>query len=367
MKKLIYATLILLLVLSANLLAAYNLQFEVVQNDMTNGGIFDVKVQISSSGETFKMGTSNLVFTYNAAAVSPLPLTITPNASFSGGSYAAMTLTEPSSGRLSVNIVLSSLNAGTLVGSAWMDVATIRFTIVDKTVNAALAWRITTPSACIVYKDDQITPVASGTLKPLDATLPVELSAFSAANINGVVRLSWTTQSEMNSLGFYINRREGNSSSFQRISGLIEGAGTSAAPRHYTFDDERLEIGRTYFYMLEQKDTNGQVSWHGPISVTVESVQLPEAFYVEQNYPNPFNPTTTIEYGLPEAAQVRIRIYNMRGELVRTLVDGMQQAGNLVRVWDGLDNNGSLVPSGVYFCRVQSGYEHKMIKMVFAK
>ncbi len=366
MKKTFYATLILLLVLSANLMAAYNLQFVVVRNDNINTGYYDVKVQIASSIGTMTVGTSNLVFTYNTSALDPQPLTYTAHA-FSGVNYNVMTMTEPFAGRISLNIDLASLNNGTTVGTTWADVATVRFTIIDQTLNSNLQWRTVTPNRTNLFLHDNVTEVSSGTLSPLDTTLPVELSAFSAVNINGVVRLSWTTQSEMNSLGFYVNRRQGTKDDFERISGLIEGAGTSAAPRHYTFDDERLEKGCTYSYMLEQRDINGQVSWHGPISITVESVQLPEAFFVEQNYPNPFNPTTTIEYGLPEAAQVRIQIYNMRGELVRTLVDGMQQAGKLIRVWDGLDDNGSLVPSGVYFCRVQSGYEHRMIKMVFAK
>ena len=366
MKKTIYATLILLLVLSANLMAAYNLQFVVVHNDYINSGYFDVKVQIASSSATMTVGTSNLVFTYNTSAINPQPLNLTTHA-FSGGNYNVMILTEPFAGRLSLNIDLASLNNGTVVGTTWMDVATVRFTIIDQTLNSGLEWRSITPNRTNLFLHDNLTEVPSGALSPLDTTLPVELSAFSAVNVNGVVRLSWTTQSEMNSLGFYVNRREGTTGDFERISGLIEGAGNSAAPRNYLFEDERLEKGRTYSYMLEDKDINGRVSWHGPISVTVESVQLPEAFYVEQNYPNPFNPTTTIEYGLPEAAHVRIQIFNMRGELVRTLVDGMQQAGNLTRLWDGLNDSGSIVPSGVYFCRVQSGFEHRMIKMVFAK
>jgi hypothetical protein len=366
MKKTVIATLLMLLALTASALAAYNLQFVVVRNDMANSGYFDVKVQVASTGTTFNMGTSSLVFTYNTSALTPLPLTVTPH-NFSGTFYNTMTLTEPLTGRLSINIDLALVNMGTLVDVAWLDVATIRFTIINKDVTSGLAWRTISPNPCAVYNHDNLTPVSSGTLSPLDATLPVQLSAFTAANIDGVVRLAWTTQSEVNTLGFYVYRREGTDEEYQMVSTLIKGAGTSTAPQHYTFEDDRLERGRSYSYMLEDRDINGQVTWHGPISVTVESVQLPEAFYVEQNYPNPFNPTTTIEYGLPEAADVRIQIFNMRGELVRTLVDGLQHAGNTSRVWDGLNDRGTVVPSGVYFCRVQAGPEHKMIKMIFAK
>ncbi|HOT97530.1 MAG TPA: FlgD immunoglobulin-like domain containing protein [bacterium] len=366
MKKTLFATLIMLLALAASALAAYDLQFVVVRNDMANNGYLDVKVQIASTGSTFNMGTSSLVFTYNTSAVNPQPLTITPH-SFSGTMYQTMTLTEPFVGRLSLNIDLFVPNMGTLVPMSWTDVATVRFTIINKELKSNLVWRTEAPNYCVVYAHDQATVIGSGTLTPLDATLPVQLSAFTAINTAGVVKLAWTTQSEVNTVGFYVYRREGDTGEFQRISPLIESAGTSAAPRQYGFVDDRLEKGHTYTYLLEDRDVNGLISWHGPITVMIETVQLPEIFYVEQNYPNPFNPTTTIEYGLPEAAEVRIQIFNMRGELVRTLVDGLQQPGNLTRVWDGRNDLGMVVPSGVYFCRVQSGVEHRMIKMIFAK
>ncbi|HNW59706.1 MAG TPA: FlgD immunoglobulin-like domain containing protein [bacterium] len=366
MKKTLYATLIMLLALAASALAAYNLQFVVVQNDMANGGYFDVKVQIASTGSTFNMGSSSLVFTYNTSALNSTPLTVTPH-NFSGTLYQTMTLTEPFAGRLSLNIDLFVPNMGTLVPMSWTDVATVRFTIINKDLKSNLQWRTEAPNYCVIYSHDQATVIPSGTLTPLDATLPVQLSAFTAVNAAGVVKLAWTTQSEVNTVGFYVHRREGDSGEFQRISTLIEGAGTSAAPQQYVFEDDRLEKGHTYAYLLEDRDVNGQVNWHGPVTVTIETVQLPEAFYVEQNYPNPFNPSTTIEFGLPEAAEVRIQIFNMRGELVRTLVDGLQQPGNLTRIWDGRSDRGALVPSGVYLCRVQSGAEHRMIKMIFAK
>ncbi|MCB1048942.1 MAG: T9SS type A sorting domain-containing protein, partial [Calditrichaeota bacterium] len=79
---------------------------------------------------------------------------------------------------------------------------------------------------------------------------------------------------------------------------------------------------------------------------------LPTAFALEGNYPNPFNPSTTIRYALPEAARVTITLYNAAGQRVRTLVEGRQSAGFRQVVWDGRDERGESVSSGVYLYRM---------------
>ncbi len=77
---------------------------------------------------------------------------------------------------------------------------------------------------------------------------------------------------------------------------------------------------------------------------------------MDPNYPNPFNPATTIRYALPEASDVRLTIYNVLGQQVRALVQGHQEAGYYRVTWDGRDDNGRVVSSGVYLYRfVSSG------------
>jgi len=85
-----------------------------------------------------------------------------------------------------------------------------------------------------------------------------------------------------------------------------------------------------------------------------EQGELPAKYALEQNSPNPFNAATTIEYSLPEDADVRITISNMLGETVRTLTDGNQTAGTRQVVWDGLDDDRNPLPSGVYFYSIQA-------------
>ncbi|MFQ6114226.1 MAG: T9SS type A sorting domain-containing protein, partial [bacterium] len=93
-------------------------------------------------------------------------------------------------------------------------------------------------------------------------------------------------------------------------------------------------------------------AWATDVSTTVappHAASLPEQFELCQNYPNPFNPQTTIEYQLPHPGHIILRIFNLLGQEIKTLVDEGQTAGNYSVVWDGKDNFGKGVTSGVYF------------------
>jgi hypothetical protein len=93
----------------------------------------------------------------------------------------------------------------------------------------------------------------------------------------------------------------------------------------------------------------------------------PRAFQLVGAVPNPFNPQTTIKYVLPEAGSVRLRLYDVQGRLVRTLVDGSRAAGaNEVR-WDGRDNTGRSMASGTYFARLEQGSQHSVKSLVLVR
>ena len=101
----------------------------------------------------------------------------------------------------------------------------------------------------------------------------------------------------------------------------------------------------------------------------VESIEptLPKDFALMQNHPNPFNPETDINFQIPEQAHVTLTIYNMRGSEVRTLVNENRQAGTHTVTWDGLDNSGNKVTSGVYIYRIAAGKFAATLKMVMLK
>jgi flagellar hook assembly protein FlgD len=107
------------------------------------------------------------------------------------------------------------------------------------------------------------------------------------------------------------------------------------------------------------------------VTVTVTSGKsetiLPDAFALYQNYPNPFNPQTVIKYALPEDCQVKLTIYNILGQRVRAIVDQFQSAGFQMVIWDGRDDKGNLLASGVYFCKMTAGNYVDVKKMTVLK
>jgi hypothetical protein len=96
-------------------------------------------------------------------------------------------------------------------------------------------------------------------------------------------------------------------------------------------------------------------------------VPIPETFELAQNYPNPFNSTTQISFGLPQASDVRLDIYNLTGQKVGTIIDGHFEAGQYNVTWNGIDNAGQVVSSGVYFYKLNAGAEIKTMKMTLLK
>jgi hypothetical protein len=107
----------------------------------------------------------------------------------------------------------------------------------------------------------------------------------------------------------------------------------------------------------------------GPVATSVESgiTSQPTTFSLSQNYPNPFNPVTRIDYTLPAAADTRLEIYNVRGQLVRTLVNDRLEAGAHFVHWDSNDSYGQPVAPGIYFYRLQAGQQMKVKKMLLLK
>ena len=105
-----------------------------------------------------------------------------------------------------------------------------------------------------------------------------------------------------------------------------------------------------------------------PIGVESESqVPVPEIYKLYQNYPNPFNPRTVIRYQLPKPGKVRVQIYNILGQMVKTLIDEEQSAGYYRAIWDGRNQHGISMASGVYFYRIEAGKFHDVKKMLILK
>jgi len=118
-------------------------------------------------------------------------------------------------------------------------------------------------------------------------------------------------------------------------------------------DNTRADMGAFYF------DPN-YVSIHSELDPI-------DSFVLNQNFPNPFNPSTTIRYGLPEHSMVSIVIYDVGGKVVRTFQPKSKSAGWHEQVWNGVDDTGAVIGTGIYFARLISGYDTQNIKMLFLK
>ncbi len=97
------------------------------------------------------------------------------------------------------------------------------------------------------------------------------------------------------------------------------------------------------------------------------TVVTPDQYALEQNYPNPFNPSTTVRFTLPVAERVSLRVYDVSGRLVRTLIEGAYPAGTAEIMWDGRSDGGAVVASGVYFCTLSWGNFSKTVRMTLLK
>jgi hypothetical protein len=198
--------------------------------------------------------------------------------------------------------------------------------------------------------------------------VPVELVSFSAAVQESQVLLSWITATELNNLGFEIEKQEasieyGELSNNQWIKiGFVEGKGTTTETNYYSFNDADLSPGK-YHYRLKQIDFDGTFAYSDIVTVEVQ----PNSFLLSQNYPNPFNPKTIISFNLPDEGFLSLKIYNIQGELVETLSEEYRQAG-----LNNIEWNASGFTSGVYFYSMNfespSGQKFSEVKkMVLAK
>jgi hypothetical protein len=199
----------------------------------------------------------------------------------------------------------------------------------------------------------------------------IVLSSLTASSHDGVVKIAWTTCTEIYNAGFNIFRSITENAGIHKINKqLIPCRADAIRGASYTFVDDGIIRGITYYYWLEDVDLYGKSTLHGPISVFTgidEETSRPTAFTLEQNYPNPFNPITEIRYSIPVDCHVTLEIYNILGRKVVTLVDDFHEAGRKVALWNGRDNKGATVVSGIYFYTIKAGQYAATRKMVLLK
>jgi hypothetical protein len=194
--------------------------------------------------------------------------------------------------------------------------------------------------------------------------LPVEMTSFTATVQGMTAKLQWRTETEVNNYGFEVERRSVNSDQLSVISwqkiGFVSGAGTSNTPKEYSFTDAKFTAGR-YAYRLKQVDNDGTFKYSQ--SVEVEVGMVPRVFTLSQNYPNPFNPSTTIEFTLADDGMTTLKIFDILGREVVTLVNEELKAG----IQHSVLFDASRFASGLYFYRIETGKNSLVRKLMFLK
>ncbi len=189
----------------------------------------------------------------------------------------------------------------------------------------------------------------------LEVTVPVELTSFSAISEKNDIILSWSTATETNNQGFEIQRR--TNGNFEKI-GYVIGKGTTTEQQNYTFTDKEVMPG-LYSYRLKQVDFDGTIEYSDVVEVDVTT---PMDYFLSQNYPNPFNPATTIKYAMVADGLVSLKVFDVLGNEVSSLVDDFQAAGEYDIVFDA-----SSLSSGVYYYQFKAGDFTSTKKLVLMK
>jgi predicted CXXCH cytochrome family protein len=208
-----------------------------------------------------------------------------------------------------------------------------------------------------VYTSAQMSGYSVDNLAPAAPAITAQSGA-------GLVTLDMSTPTDADFKYFAVYR--------STTPGFTPSGTPLATTADVQYIDGAVTVGQTYYYKVTAYDFSGNESGSSnEANVLATSVGtgngLPTVFALRQNHPNPFNPTTNIQYDVPEAAHVTILVYNSLGMLVTRLVDQQQPAGSYSIQWDGKDQGGNNVASGIYFYKMEAGSFTAMKKMLFIK
>jgi hypothetical protein len=218
------------------------------------------------------------------------------------------------------------------------------------------------------YSSDHLPVIAEYTFQ---SNVPVELVSFNAYVENGDVRLTWTTSTETNNRGFWVEKSqkpaggEVSPEGGSKVKGqkwepitFVKGEGTSTEAHSYSYVDKNVLPGR-YLYRLRQEDFDGSYKYSREVIAFVNFTLI---FSLEQNFPNPFNPTTKIRWRSPVTGRQTLKVFDVLGDEVATLVNEEKAAGTYE-----VNFNGGDLPSGIYLYKLQVGEYVRIRKMILLK
>ncbi|KAA3611286.1 MAG: T9SS C-terminal target domain-containing protein [Calditrichaeota bacterium] len=206
-----------------------------------------------------------------------------------------------------------------------------------------------------------------------DNSLPVELTSFTAVAGNNSIELNWETASELNNLGYILERTTKQNNTFAEISSYkdnsaLAGQGNSSTVNNYSYVDNNVVNGENYLYRLSDISMSGVRTYHSVIEASAN--QIVTGFKLLPNFPNPFNPETTLRFEIPAEkayTKISLAVYNAAGELVTEIYSGELSSGVHEFKWSGTNMTGQQQASGIYFARFSAGKFVQTRKLILLK
>lgn len=322
-----------------------------------NGSNYEVMIYAKMQSGTGTAGVVELEFSFNELGLS-FPASPVENTDYvlqgDFASYITTNITKPASNKVGINLVTIGTPPAVPLSTSNTNILKIIFTIDNTQLNSNLQWTITN------IAPEFLQPIyTAGNWVGTNEPLPVELSLFEYQLLDSKVKLIWETASEVNNYGFDVERATLNADSIKNWGkiGFVEGNGTSNSPKTYEFNDVELPKTLIAWYRLKQIDIDGTYDYSKSLEVDLSTItgienEIPVEYSLSQNYPNPFNPSTKIKYSIPYKSDVRLKLYNVIGEEVKTLVNEKLEAGNYSFTLKA-DN----LASGVYIYRITAKQE----------
>lgn len=195
-----------------------------------------------------------------------------------------------------------------------------------------------------------------------DAATSAQVVSLQALQKENTVVLTWKPDARLQASAFEVERCRPNTP-YARIA-FVPAAAAAAGSAALSYHDDSVQAGETYYYRLKLVLQDGRVEYSSSVKIAVNA--RPQ-FDLWHNYPNPFNRSTEIGFYLPNEEHILLEIYTMHGENIRILADGRRPPGTHQVIWDGYDNSGREVASGLYLYTLKTERHTSSQKMVLMK
>jgi hypothetical protein len=306
------------------------------------------KVRTGTSTDTMNMFKVVMVYFDYPSALSPMDISV---------NNLNLTVTDSATGTVYLGNVFGTNGKSTTGGTADTLNPEEVVWLLPASAKGSRTMIVTVTAAAINVGPVQYAITVGGDISSSTGFLSDPLAVhFGGMNLmlgSDGVNLTWRTESEQNCLRWEIERSADPEQGFAQV-GKVEGQGTTSQPNDYSYTDNTITGKGEYYYRLAEVDLSGGKTYYGPMSITFGG-DVPTAYMLAQSIPNPARGGVSISFALRKGGATSLKIYNIAGQVVKTLANENRQAGNYTVTWDGRDDQGNKASNGIYLYRLISG------------